>query len=80
MTQRFAPGARRLAGVAGALLNWRPDDFWRATPEELLAVLRAMQGAGGDEGAGADGAGIDAADIARMMGAMPDAGQEAGHG
>ena len=39
---RFAEAAGRLAGVAGALLGWRPDEFWRATPAELGAVLRAL--------------------------------------
>lgn len=39
---RFAEAARSLAGVAGALLGWRPDEFWRATPAELAAVLQAM--------------------------------------
>jgi len=44
----FAQGARRLAGQAGLLLGWRPDEFWRATPDELadaLGPLRAMSGA-----------------------------------
>ena len=41
----FSDGARRLAGIAGALLSWRPDEFWRATPAELAAVLEAMAGA-----------------------------------
>jgi uncharacterized phage protein (TIGR02216 family) len=39
---RFAEAAGRLAGVAGALLGWRPDEFWRATPAELAAVLEAL--------------------------------------
>jgi uncharacterized phage protein (TIGR02216 family) len=39
---RFAEAAGRLAGVAGALLGWRPDEFWRATPAELAAVLSAL--------------------------------------
>ena len=39
---RFAEAAGRLAGVAGALLGWRPDEFWRSTPAELRAVLTAM--------------------------------------
>ena len=39
---RFADAAGRLAGVAGALLGWRPDEFWRATPAELGAVLKAL--------------------------------------
>ena len=42
--ERFSEGAARLAGLAGALLGWRPDEFWRATPAELAAVLRALTG------------------------------------
>jgi uncharacterized phage protein (TIGR02216 family) len=42
--ERFSEAAARLAGLAGALLGWRPDEFWRATPAELGAVLRAMSG------------------------------------
>jgi hypothetical protein len=30
--------------MAGALLGWRPDEFWAATPAELAAVLTAMAG------------------------------------
>jgi hypothetical protein len=40
----FSAGAGRLAGIAGALLGWRPDEFWSATPMELSAVLGAMAG------------------------------------
>ena len=40
--RRFADCAARLAGMAGALLGWRPDDFWKATPTELEGVLRAL--------------------------------------
>ena len=64
MSEAFAEGAVRLAGVAGLLLGWRPDEYWRATPDELAAV---MQAARGDEVAGVDG---DA--LVRMMAAMPD--------
>lgn len=46
--ERFSDGAARLAGVAGALLGWRPDEFWRATPAELGAVLDALAGADPD--------------------------------
>jgi uncharacterized phage protein (TIGR02216 family) len=42
--ERFSDAAGRLAGLAGALLGWRPDEFWRATPAELGAVLGAMAG------------------------------------
>lgn len=43
----FSTAARRLAGLAGALLGWRPDDFWSATPDELAAVLEALAGSSG---------------------------------
>lgn len=39
MSARFAPQAVLLAGLAGRLLGWRPDEFWAATPAELAAVL-----------------------------------------
>ncbi|KLI64856.1 phage tail assembly chaperone [Aurantiacibacter marinus] len=41
MSESFAAGARRLAGIAGRLLNWPPDWFWDATPAELAAILCA---------------------------------------
>ena len=65
--RRFGEAAARLAGVAGWLLGWRPDEFWRATPDELACVLKAARGE--DEG-GAGG--VDGAELARLMGAMPD--------
>lgn len=46
----FSEAARRLAGVAGALLGWRPDEFWNATPDELAAVLEALAGNGHGQG------------------------------
>lgn len=63
---RFAQGAGQLAGIAGWLLGWRPDEFWRATPAELRAVLAAMRG----EDAPVDG--VDAGALRRLMLAMPD--------
>jgi uncharacterized phage protein (TIGR02216 family) len=42
--ERFSEGAAKLAGLAGALLGWRPAEFWRSTPAELGAVLEAMAG------------------------------------
>lgn len=42
----FSEAAGRLAGLAGVLLGWRPDEFWRATPAELAAVLAALTGGG----------------------------------
>ena len=38
----FGAEAARLAGLAGALLGWRAEDFWRATPAELATILAAL--------------------------------------
>ena len=62
--ERFSESAARLAGLAGALLGWRPDEFWRATPAELGAVLEAMVGPG-EAPAGR-------ADLERLMRRFPD--------
>ena len=64
MTAKFADAARRAARVAAALLGWRPDEFWAATPEDLRTAL------------GLDDAGDDAPAtgvmLARLMEAFPD--------
>jgi hypothetical protein len=36
--------------MAGAVLGWSPDRFWRATPAELQGIVTAMTG--GAEGGG----------------------------
>lgn len=60
----FGERAARLAGLAGLLLGWRADEFWRATPAELACVLGAMAP---DADSGATGA-----DLQRLMGMFPD--------
>lgn len=64
--ERFADAALRLAGLAGAVLGWSPDIFWRATPAELGAVVAVLVGRGDSI------APPDAATIARMQEAFPD--------
>jgi uncharacterized phage protein (TIGR02216 family) len=64
MTARFGEAAARLAGVAGALLGWSPDAFWRATPAELEAVLRALAGPAGES--------ATANDLERLRAMFPD--------
>ena len=61
---RFSESAGRLAGLAGALLGWRPDEFWRATPAELGAVLGVLSGSP-DEAA-------SRSDLERLMPRVPD--------
>ncbi|TPG19948.1 phage tail assembly chaperone [Sphingomonas koreensis] len=65
MSASFGAGAARLAGFAGAVLGWRPDTFWAATPAELGAIVRAMTGDAVTEPP-------DAATIARLKEAFPD--------
>ena len=62
----FADTAARLAGVAAVLLGWRPDEFWRATPEELAGVLAALAGDGGAD------APVDGAVVERLRAMFPD--------
>ena len=64
MSGSFADSAARLAGLAGALLGWTPDAFWRATPAELAAVLGALAGEGE--------AGASSEDLARLSAMFPD--------
>jgi hypothetical protein len=59
----LSAAALRLAGLAGALLGWRPGEFWAATPAELAVVIAALAGE-------APGAGTN--DLARLMEMFPD--------
>jgi len=59
----FAASAARLAGMAGALLGWRADEFWASTPAELATVIAALV----PQDAGASGA-----DLAKLMEMFPD--------
>ena len=61
----FAESASVLAGMAGALLGWRPHEFWAATPAELATVLRAL-------GAGDAAPAMGSGDVARLMEVFPD--------
>lgn len=38
----FTDAAVMLAGQCALALGWRPDEFWRATPAELGAIVAAM--------------------------------------
>lgn len=60
----FSDCAARLAGLAGAVLGWRPEEFWNATPAELATVLRAFAG-DQTEAAGAS-------ELARLTEMFPD--------
>ncbi|WP_426262815.1 phage tail assembly chaperone [Sphingomonas sp. PWP1-2] len=62
----FADAAARLAGLAGAVLGWSPDRFWRATPAELAVVVAVLRG----EAAAVDPP--DAATRERLQEAFPD--------
>jgi uncharacterized phage protein (TIGR02216 family) len=64
MAHTFADVARRLAGLAGVVWGWSPDAFWRATPDELAALVDAVRG---DAGEPADG-GV----LARLREQYPD--------
>jgi hypothetical protein len=66
VSARFVDSAGRLAGFAGAVLGWRPGEFWAATPAELAAIVAAL--AGEDACVAPPDAGV----IARLREAFPD--------
>lgn len=46
MSELFAAGAARLAGLVPRLLGWTPGEIWNATPAELAAILSTGGGGG----------------------------------
>lgn len=40
----FGLSATELCSAASALLGWRPDEFWNATPAELTLALEPVSG------------------------------------
>ncbi len=62
----FTDMARQLAGQAGLLLGWRPEEYWRATPDELETAFAAFAPLM------ADAAPPDRAVIARLKEMHPD--------
>ena len=65
----FADAAVRLAGLAGWGFGWGADAFWRATPAELAAVVRAAAG----DAAPGDAPPLGASDLAALIERFPDA-------
>ena len=64
VSMMLADAARRAAHVAAAALGWRPDEFWAATPAELVTAL-------GLDAAPAD-APVDGGGLAALMERYPD--------
>ena len=60
----FTDLAVRAAGVASAVLGWRPAEFWGATPAELLVSLDLAR----DE----RGQGVGPDDLAALKERFPD--------
>ena len=44
----FGEAAQQLCSLAAALLGWRPDEFWDATPGELATALNLPGGGAPD--------------------------------
>ena len=64
MSDRFADAAVRLAGRAGVMFGWAPEQFWAATPAELAALVTVLC-----EG---ERAGLDGGELARLREALGD--------
>lgn len=64
MSEHFGRCAARLAGLSGATLGWRPEEFWSATPGELAAVLTIL--------VPEDAPGLDQTVLDKLMEQFPD--------
>ena len=60
----FGETALRLSAICALQLGWRPDEFWNATPAELLAILQGSDGQ--------DAAPPDPNEIQKLMSLFPD--------
>ena len=59
----FGQRASELAGFATSLLCWRPDEFWKSTPDELAAALGLDDRSSGE---------IGRDQLARLQALFPD--------
>ena len=59
----FGQRASELAGFATSLLGWRPDEFWKSTPDELAAALGLDDRSSGE---------IGRDQLARLQALFPD--------
>jgi molybdopterin biosynthesis enzyme len=62
----FAIRAARLAGMAGAVLGWQPEEFWAATPAELKVIFQVFAGDSTPDVHAGGG------DLVRLMEMFPD--------
>lgn len=60
----FGAAAVRLAGFCSVVLGWSPDQFWRATPAEVAAVVAVL--------APGESAPVDGATLVKLREAFPD--------
>jgi hypothetical protein len=40
----FGETAQRLSAICALQLGWRPNEFWNATPAELVCILQIADG------------------------------------
>ena len=59
----FGERAVELASYAATLLGWRPEEFWDATPAELMTALGLDRH---------DSEPVDRVEIERLMNLFPD--------
>ncbi|AMO72775.1 phage tail assembly chaperone [Sphingorhabdus sp. M41] len=69
MADNFSTSASRLAGLVPLILGWTPDQFWRATPEELTGLFRSLDG---HVMGGATALPLDQSTLAILKEAFPD--------
>lgn len=63
----FGAAACAMMGLMARLFGWRPDEFWRATPEEVAGLLMSMAVVNAPVVGG-----VARAELRQMMEAFPD--------
>lgn len=43
MTKQFSAAVEKVSAIATLFLGWSPDQFWMATPQELITSLNLLQ-------------------------------------
>lgn len=65
----FGAAALVMMGLMARIFGWRPDEFWRATPEEVASLLQSMTGVSAED---SSRGGVARAELRQMMEAFPD--------
>ncbi|WP_417611459.1 phage tail assembly chaperone [Parasphingorhabdus sp.] len=65
----FSNATQKLSGTVCAVLGWTADQFWKATPAELVAIFAAFTGSSAGDQAAVP---LDAEQLEKLKESFPD--------